>query len=134
DALELAARIDEQEALDLGGVMAVAPLDGDPSTAFGRLETVADRIRERYPWATMVSAGMSADLEAAVEGGATRLGIGTALLGDREAIVGEVPHMDLVACLWSSPGWVTHPPYKGRRVRYEGESAAVRRPRGRRMT
>lgn len=88
DALELAARIDEQEALDLGGVMAVAPLDEDPSTAFGRLEAVADRIRDRYPRATMVSAGMSTDLEAAVERGATHLRIGTALLGDREPIVG----------------------------------------------
>lgn len=88
DALALAERIDEQEALDLGGVMAVAPLGEDPSTAFGRLEDVSARIRDRYPRATVISAGMSADLEAAVERGATHLRIGTALLGDREPIVG----------------------------------------------
>ena len=88
DALDLAARIDEQEALELGGVMAVAPLGEDPSTAFGRLKTVADRIRDRHPRATMISAGMSTDLEAAVGRGATHLRIGTALLGDREPIVG----------------------------------------------
>jgi len=33
--------------------------------------------------ATLVSAGMSGDLEAAIECGATHLRIGTALLGDR---------------------------------------------------
>ncbi len=33
--------------------------------------------------ATVISAGMSGDLEAAVEAGATHLRIGTALLGDR---------------------------------------------------
>jgi pyridoxal phosphate enzyme (YggS family) len=88
DALELAASVDEQDALALGGVMAVAPLGGDPSEAFARLQGVAERIRDRYPRATMVSAGMSADLEAAVGRGATHVRLGTALLGDRGPIVG----------------------------------------------
>ncbi|CAL9402257.1 Pyridoxal phosphate homeostasis protein [Nocardiopsis dassonvillei] len=88
DALELADRIGEQEALELGGVMAVAPRDGDPHEAFGRLYEVACRIRDRYPRATAISAGMSGDLEAAVERGATHLRLGAALLGDRGPIVG----------------------------------------------
>ncbi|PDP88786.1 YggS family pyridoxal phosphate-dependent enzyme [Glycomyces fuscus] len=88
DALELAARVEEQEALTLGGVMAVAPREGDPSAAFARLQEVAARIRDRYPRATVVSAGMSGDLEAAVERGATHLRLGTALLGNRGPIVG----------------------------------------------
>lgn len=88
DVPDLAARIDEHEALILGGVMAVAPLDGDAAPAFSRLREVADRVRDRYPQATVISAGMSGDLEAAVENGATHVRLGTALLGTREPIVG----------------------------------------------
>ncbi|MBB6121434.1 YggS family pyridoxal phosphate-dependent enzyme [Nocardiopsis algeriensis] len=88
DALDLAARIDEHDALELGGVMAVAPREGDPYTAFSRLYGVASRIRDRYPRATAISAGMSGDLEAAVERGATHLRLGAALLGNRRSIVG----------------------------------------------
>ena len=60
----------------------------DMSAAFARLQEVAARIRDRYPRATVVSAGMSGDLEAAVERGATHLRLGTALLGNRGPIVG----------------------------------------------
>lgn len=88
DAPGLAERIAEHEALTLGGVMAVAPLGGDPDEAFARLYEVAGRIRDRYPQATVVSAGMSGDLEAAVGRGATHLRLGTALLGSRGPIVG----------------------------------------------
>jgi pyridoxal phosphate enzyme (YggS family) len=65
------------------GVMAVAPMDADPDAAFARLREVAERLRSAYPDATVISAGMSADLEAAVRHGATHLRIGTALLGGR---------------------------------------------------
>jgi len=40
-------------------------------------------VRAVRPAATVISAGMSGDFEAAVEAGATHLRIGTALLGDR---------------------------------------------------
>jgi pyridoxal phosphate enzyme (YggS family) len=88
DAPGIADLIEEHEALSLGGVMAVAPLGGDPYTAFGRLHEVAGRIRDRYPRATMISAGMSGDLEAAIERGATHLRLGAALLGARGTNVG----------------------------------------------
>ncbi|MEY9212986.1 YggS family pyridoxal phosphate-dependent enzyme [Thermobifida halotolerans] len=88
DVPALAEAIEAEEGLSLGGVMAVAPRDGDPLKAFDRLNAVADDIRGRYPHATVISAGMSGDLEAAVERGATHLRIGTALLGDRGLIVG----------------------------------------------
>jgi PLP dependent protein len=88
DALALAADIEEHEALTLGGVMAVAPREGDPSAAFARLRDVAGRVRDRYPRATVISAGMSGDLEAAIGRGATHLRLGTALLGNRGPIVG----------------------------------------------
>ena len=74
--------------LVLGGVMAVAPLSMPPADAFAWLRVSADAVREVSPGATVISAGMSGDLEAAVEAGATHLRIGTALLGDRGPRVG----------------------------------------------
>jgi uncharacterized pyridoxal phosphate-containing UPF0001 family protein len=63
--------------------MTVAPLDADPVPAFARLADLAARVRLLEPAATWVSAGMSADLEAAVESGATHVRIGSAVLGGR---------------------------------------------------
>jgi pyridoxal phosphate enzyme (YggS family) len=78
-------------ALRLAGVMAVAPLgpDGapaDPRAAFDRLVEVAAGLRVAHPGATMVSAGMSGDLEQAVAAGATHVRVGTAVLGGRSTL------------------------------------------------
>ena len=75
-------------SLVLGGVMAVAPLAADPDAAFERLATVAAEVQRAHPEATVVSAGMSGDLDAAVRHGATHLRIGTALLGHRSPTFG----------------------------------------------
>lgn len=80
---DLADRLAAAEGLVLGGVMGVAPLGGDPAAAFRRLAEVAERVRERHPQARILSAGMSADLEAALAAGATHVRVGTALLGNR---------------------------------------------------
>jgi PLP dependent protein len=66
--------------------MAVAPLDADPDAAFARLREVADGIRADHPGAGWISAGMSADLEAAVRHGATHVRVGSAILGSRPAL------------------------------------------------
>ena len=79
----LAEAVAVTSALDLAGVMAIAPLRADPDEAFARLAQVAAALRRTHPSATVVSAGMSADLEAAVTHGATHLRVGTALLGSR---------------------------------------------------
>ena len=79
----LAEALAAEEGLILGGVMAIAPLTMEPADAFARLLVSAEAVRAVRPGATMISAGMSGDLEAAVEAGATHLRIGTALLGDR---------------------------------------------------
>lgn len=86
DVPRLAAALAAAEHLDLTGVMAVAPLDTDPDEAFGRLAEVAAALRQDHPDATVVSAGMSGDLEAAVRHGATHLRVGTALLGSRPSL------------------------------------------------
>jgi uncharacterized pyridoxal phosphate-containing UPF0001 family protein len=72
--------------LRLRGLMAVAPLDEDPRDAFARLAAIrADFVGER-PDATWLSAGMSGDLEAAIEAGATHVRVGSAILGARPRI------------------------------------------------
>jgi pyridoxal phosphate enzyme (YggS family) len=80
---EIAAAIEAEQGLALGGVMAVAPLGVAPEAAFASLGAISDTAREVNPAATIISAGMSGDIEAAVRNGATHLRIGTALLGNR---------------------------------------------------
>ncbi len=74
------------DALRLAGVMAIAPLSWRPDDAFAYLEAEAQRLRASHPGATVVSAGMSEDLEAAIAHGATHVRIGTALLGKRASL------------------------------------------------
>ena len=85
EARALADLVAGAQSLTLRGVMAVAPLGGDPRAAFARLREVAEGIRGDHPEATWVSAGMSGDLEAAVAEGATHLRVGSAILGSRES-------------------------------------------------
>jgi len=80
---ELARRVAAAEGLRLRGVMGVAPLGAGPEPAFAKLVSVAEEVRRVDPAATWVSAGMSGDLEAAVESGATHVRIGSAVLGAR---------------------------------------------------
>ncbi|MGW1838892.1 YggS family pyridoxal phosphate-dependent enzyme [Streptomyces sp. NPDC002067] len=83
----LAEVIDGAQGLRLDGVMTVAPLAGPYAgrqrAAFERLMEISTDLRAAYPAATMVSAGMSADLEDAVAAGATHVRVGTAVLGVR---------------------------------------------------
>lgn len=87
DADTLADAVAAAGALELRGVMAVAPLGADPDEAFARLHDIADGIRARHPRADWISAGMSADLEAALRHGATHLRVGTAILGSRPSVL-----------------------------------------------
>jgi len=82
-APQVGAAIEAEPGLVLGGLMAVAPLGVPPETAFASLRAISGTLREINPAATIISAGMSGDLEAAVHSGATHLRIGTALLGNR---------------------------------------------------
>jgi hypothetical protein len=85
---DLADAVALAPGLRLGGVMAVAPIDGDPDVAFARLARTAERIRDEHPDAVIVSAGMSNDFERALRHGATHVRVGTALLGHRAPPVG----------------------------------------------
>ena len=84
---EIAEAIEAEQALILGGVMAIAPLGADPALAFAPLRPCSLAVRAVNPAATIISAGMSGDLEAAIGNGATHVRIGTALLGARRPLV-----------------------------------------------
>ncbi len=80
---ELADAIAASEHLSLGGLMTVAPLGEEPTRHFEHLVRLSGELRSDHPEATMVSAGMSADFEAAIKAGATHLRIGRSVLGVR---------------------------------------------------
>jgi pyridoxal phosphate enzyme (YggS family) len=79
-------------ALQIGGLMTVAPMVDDPERArpvFRRLRELRDYLRDAIPhgepaWADL-SMGMSDDFEVAIEEGATLVRIGRGLFGDRPA-------------------------------------------------
>lgn len=80
---DLATTIGHSANLRLLGVMSVADPALEPAWVFGRLQAEAERLRQRYPSATVVSAGMSEDFATALAAGATHLRIGSAILGER---------------------------------------------------
>jgi PLP dependent protein len=84
---DLAGAVACEDGLVLGGIMAMAPLGVPPEQAFAPLPRIAAAVRASYPAAVIVSAGMSADLEAAIAAGATHVRVGTALLGGRPGLV-----------------------------------------------
>ncbi|MET8949507.1 YggS family pyridoxal phosphate-dependent enzyme [Streptomyces sp. NPDC004393] len=87
---ELGDLVAEAPGLRLDGLMTVAPLTGEyagrQQAAFERLMDLSTDLRRAHPAATMVSAGMSADLEQAVAAGATHVRVGTAVLGVRPGL------------------------------------------------
>lgn len=84
---ELADLVAGVPGLRLDGLMTVAPLTGEyagrEQAAFERLMVLSTDLRRSHPAATMVSAGMSTDLEQAVTAGATHVRVGSAVLGVR---------------------------------------------------
>lgn len=80
---ELAAAIVGSSHLTLAGLMTVAPLGEDPAPHFDHLVRLSEELRRDHPDATIVSAGMSGDFEAAIAAGATHLRIGRSVLGER---------------------------------------------------
>lgn len=80
---ELADVIAGSEHVSLGGLMTVAPLGEDPAHHFEHLVRLSVELRADHPDATIISAGMSGDFEAAITAGATHLRIGRSVLGVR---------------------------------------------------
>ena len=86
ELMALAQQITDSSHLELKGLMSVAPLEENPAVAFARLAEIRAEFLKTYPQASILSTGMSDDLEAAILHGATHLRIGSALLGERPKI------------------------------------------------
>jgi len=79
DAPALAARL-RDAGLDVDGVMAIGPLEGDVDAAFAAAHAAFERVG-----GTTLSMGMSGDWERAVRHGSTMVRLGTAIFGPRPA-------------------------------------------------
>jgi hypothetical protein len=66
------------------GVMAMGPLEGDPTPVFTRVKGLAERLRDAsgLPLATL-SLGMTGDMAAAIAAGSTMVRVGTGIFGAR---------------------------------------------------
>lgn len=83
EAPRLIAAVRKVSGLACEGLMTVPALDADPRPAFAALRALRDRVREEFPEVAHLSMGMSSDLEAAVEEGATIVRVGSAIFGHR---------------------------------------------------
>lgn len=81
---ELAGLIGEQPRLRLRGLMGL-PLPNAPREAYLRLRALFDELNDSDLNLDTLSMGMTADLETAVECGATMVRVGTGLFGPRPA-------------------------------------------------
>jgi pyridoxal phosphate enzyme (YggS family) len=72
--------------LDVQGLMAMGPADGDPTPAFNELRIMRDAAQQRLGKSLpILSMGMSGDFEAAVKAGSTMVRLGQVLFGPRPA-------------------------------------------------
>jgi len=72
------------EMLDLQGLMAMGPAEGDPRPAFDELRTIRDEAQQRLGKPLpILSMGMSGDFEVAVKAESTMVRLGTVLFGPR---------------------------------------------------
>ena len=71
-------------AIELHGLMAMGPLEGDPAPVFARVQQLLQGLRRSTGLALPeLSMGMSGDLEVAVAHGATMVRVGTDVFGAR---------------------------------------------------
>lgn len=85
DAPALVAAVRALDDIACEGLMTIPPFDADPRPVFASLRRLRDDLREQFPEVQHLSMGMSRDLEAAVEEGATIVRLGEALFGPRSA-------------------------------------------------
>lgn len=82
DAEELAAYCDEKEGVRVRGLMSVPPIGADEKI-YKMLYALYERIKTGRDAFDILSVGMSADYETAVENGSNMVRIGTAIFGKR---------------------------------------------------
>lgn len=85
-AMRLAQEVAALGALEVKGLMTMAPLDADPERSrpyFSDLRELAGQVTAVVPEATALSMGMTRDFEIAIEEGATLVRVGEAIFGPR---------------------------------------------------
>lgn len=88
DTEAICGAVEQAGALQLEGLMTMAPYDPDPKTArpyFASLRRLRDEVAATGPGLPPLglSMGMSGDFEVAIEEGATIIRVGTAVFGER---------------------------------------------------
>jgi pyrroline-5-carboxylate reductase len=87
DAAELAALIAARKNLRLTGLMGIAKDTADHGEidgSFKKLRALFDQLKASYPTLTVLSMGMTHDMDIAIANGSTEVRIGTAIFGARE--------------------------------------------------
>lgn len=86
DLLSFADQLGALPRLRLGGIMAITAADLSETELrrqFDELKSLSDTLIQKHPDASVLSMGMSADFETAIECGATHVRVGSALFGQR---------------------------------------------------
>ena len=87
--VEVATEVAGLPRLRLRGFMAIPPVELPPRPFFDALARLATDLTATTASATFLSMGMSEDLEAAIECGATHVRVGTAIFGERQSLRGR---------------------------------------------
>lgn len=85
EAEAFVARAASLPGLRITGLTTIPPQHEDPRPYFARLRHLREELEDRVEGLRELSMGMSADIEAAVEEGATMVRVGTAIFGARPA-------------------------------------------------
>ena len=80
---EVIEAVEAAEHLEFAGLMVVPPLDADAQEIFSTVRADVDRLSERLGRQLKLSAGMSADMDAAIAAGTDIVRVGTSIMGKR---------------------------------------------------
>lgn len=80
---EVIETVDTADYLEFAGLMVVPPLDADAREVFATVRADVDRLSERLGRQLKLSAGMSADMDAAIAAGTDIVRVGTSIMGER---------------------------------------------------
>lgn len=82
DVMELCDYVNKLEHVELRGIMSVLPKDAS-NEMYASLQSLFVKVKGKFPFADVLSAGMSGDYEIAVRNGANLVRLGSCLFGQR---------------------------------------------------
>ena len=78
--------VEELDNIELQGFMVVPPLESEPVEVFTRVKELVEETSKQLGRPLKLSAGMSADLQAAIESGTHIVRVGTGIMGPRPVV------------------------------------------------